>query len=262
MPGMAEDEFKAGDDKFSEMDTLVKKFPQQLQWKLYRAKQHFMEFEREAAAWMNLEPSGPGAFTHSPESTPEKPLFAYVPTNPVPARFGLIAGDYLQNLRSVFDYLVWQLILANGKTPHETDTAFPITKSLKSFDEAKKRRLVGVPNEAITVIERLQPYPERKPSGRPHTIYILDELNNANKHRRVLATNLATIIKPDHAVSFPHIELEVIRHRGGDAVPGERLVAYLAFESSFIKGAEVTATLSALMDWVGYDILPQFERFF
>ena len=39
-------------------------------------------------------------------------------------------------------------------------------------------------------------------------------------------------------------------------------MAYLAFESSIVHGIEVTATLSALIDWVGYDVLPQFERFF
>jgi hypothetical protein len=174
----------------------------------------------------------------------------------------LIAGDYLQNLRSVFDYLVWQLILANGKTPHETNTAFPICKSPKSFNEAKDRKLAGVPEEAIELIEKLQPYPERNPGNRPQTIHILDELTNANKHRQVLSTTLATVLKPDGGVPFPHIELEVIRHRGGDSIPGERLLAFLAFDGSIVHGIEVTATLSALMDWVGYDILPQFERFF
>ena len=73
---------------------------------------------------------------------------------------------------------------------------------------------------------------------------------------------LATILKPEHDVPFPHIELEVIRHRGGDSIAGERLLAFLVFESSIVKDLEVTATLSALMDWVGYNVLPQFERFF
>jgi len=212
---------------------------------------------------MNAGPSGPGQLIPHPDSTPEIPIVMYAPDKPVPARFGLIAGDYLQNLRSVFDYLVWQLIVANGKTPHETNTAFPICKSLKAFNEAKERRLDGVPEDAIKIIESLQPYPERTtPEGRPQTIYILDELNNANKHRQVLSTTLATILKPDGDVPFRHIEIEIIRHRGGDAIPGERLLAYLAFESSIVKGIEVTAMLSALMDWVGFDVLPQFEKFF
>jgi hypothetical protein len=251
---------KTEGERLSEL--LVEKFPEQLHWKLHRAKLHFEEFKREAAVYMNSGPSGPGQIMPGPDSTPEVPLFIYAPAKPVPARFGLIAGDYLQNLRSVFDYLVWQLILANGKTPHETNTSFPICKSPKSFNEAKGRRLAGVPEEAIELIEKLQPYPEGNPGNRPQTIHILDELTNANKHRRVLSTTLATMLKPDGGVPFPHIELEVIRHRGGDSIPGERLLAYLAFDGSIAHGIEVTATLSALMDWVGYDILPQFERFF
>lgn len=247
-------------DKFAELN--VDYLPEQIRFKLYRAKQHFLEFEKEASAYMNNGPSGPGRMIHTSESTPEKPICIYAPATPVPARFGLIAGDYLQNLRSVFDYLVWQLILANGKTPHETNTAFPICKSEKTFKEAQDRRLCGVPDEAVKLIEKLQPFPERNPGNRPQTIYILDELTNANKHRQVLFTTLNTVLKPEMGVPFPHIELEVIRHRGGDSIPGERLLAYLAFESSIVQGLEVTATLSALMDWVGFDILPQFKKFF
>jgi hypothetical protein len=259
LAGMAED-YNAGDDKFAALH--VEYLPEQLRWKLYRAKQHFMEFEREAAAYMNVQPSGPGRMIFAPDSTPEAPKFVYAPENSVPARFGLIAGDYLQNLRSVFDYLVWQLILANGKTPHETNTSFPVTKSPKAFNEAIGRRLDGVPEEAIRLIETLQPYPERDPGNRPQMMYILDELNNANKHRQVLSTRLAFALNPPAVVPFPHIEVEVVRHRGGHAIPGESLVAYLAFEASFIKGLEVTPTLSALMDWVGFDVLPLFRGFF
>jgi hypothetical protein len=248
-------------DKFSEIS--AGDLPEQIQWKLYRAKQHFLEFEREASAYMNVEPYGPGRMIFAPESTFEKPLCIYAPAKPVPARFGLIAGDYLQNLRSVFDYLVWQLILANGKTPDETVTAFPICKSEKSFELVRKKRLVGVPEEAIDMIRALQPYSERDPSSaRPQTIHILDELTNANKHRQVLSTTLATMLKPDTEVPFPHIELELIRHREGESIPGERLLAYLAFEGNIVKGLEVTATLSALMDWVGFEVLPQFQKFF
>jgi hypothetical protein len=45
-------------------------------------------------------------------------------------------------------------------------------------------------------------------------------------------------------------------------IPGERLLAYIAFQSGIVKNLEVTAILSALVDWVGLDVLPHFERFF
>ena len=49
---------------------------------------------------------------------------------------------------------------------------------------------------------------------------------------------------------------------GGESIRGERLLAFIAFQSGIVEGLEVTATLSALMDWVGFDVLPQFDRFF
>lgn len=244
-------------DKFSEHG--FGKLPEQIQWKLYRAKRHFEEFEREASAWMN---AGPGEMVFAPESTPQKTLYVYQSKKPVPARFGLIAGDFVQNLRSALDYLVWQLILANGKIPHETNTGFPVCKSPSAFDKAKDRKLIGVPSEAITLIESLMPYPERQQGPAPQPIQVLDELTNENKHRQVLLPALGTIFKPNEPVPFPHIELEVIRYRGGESIPGERLLAYIAFQGGIVEGLEVTATLSAIMDWVGYDVLPQFEKFF
>jgi hypothetical protein len=247
-------------DKFVEMQ--LARFPEQMHWKLYRAKLHFQEFEREAAAYMNAGPSGPGEMMLSPQSTPEKPLFIYDTKKPVPAKFGLIAGDFLQNLRSVFDYLVWQLILVNGKVPHKTRTAFPVCHSKKSWDDCYKRKLGGVSDEAIALIEAMQPYPERQKGSYPQTLEILEELTNENKHRQVLFTALGTRIKPDLPFGIPHIELEVTRNFDGYLVPGEHLLVYLRFQSGIIQGLEVTATLSGLMDWVGFDILPQFERFF
>lgn len=235
------------------------KLPEQIQWKLYRAKEHYEELVAVVGPWMNADP---GHLVPSPDSTPEKPRFIYANKERVPARFGLIAGDYLQNLRSVLDYLVWQLILANGKTPHKTHTAFPICKSAKSWNDAKAQRLMGVPGKAVDLIEKMQPYPERRNGDIPLPLEVLDELTNENKHRQVLFTSLASIIKPYEPCPFPHIELEITRVRGGDVVPGERLLAYLVYKEGIVKGVEVTASLEILANYIGNEVLPLFEEFF
>ena len=49
--------------------------------------------------------------------------------------------------------------------PNEKLTAFPICQKFTSFQDAKERRLAGVPDDAIRLIEALQPYPERNPGG-------------------------------------------------------------------------------------------------
>jgi hypothetical protein len=92
---------------------------------------------------------------------------------------------------------------------------------------------------------------------------MLDELANENKHRQVLFTSIHSVFKRDQPAPFPHIELEITRPSGkGQVIPGERFLAYIAFQSGIVKGLEVTAVLSALLDWVGLDVLPHFERFF
>ena len=250
------DDFKAGDDKFPELS--FEKLPQQLQWKLYRAKQHFKEFEREVAAYMNVPPNGPGKIMHSPSSTPENPMFMYGSDKPLPARFGLIAGDFLQNLRSCLDYLVWQLALSNRAVPSKRDSAFPVCKSEDSWRKCYKRKLCGVPENAAKIIESLQPYTARQMGNSPQPMEILDELTNENKHRQVLMTVLGSRLEGELPAGIPSIAIQVMR----DGIPGETLSIYLAFEGGIAKGLEVTAVLQGLMDWMGYRVLPLFEKFF
>jgi hypothetical protein len=69
--------------------------------KLYRAKHHIEELYEALRTFYRGDPvklrfSG-GALHIGADC-------------PVPARFGLIAGDVLQNMRSCLDYLVWELL--------------------------------------------------------------------------------------------------------------------------------------------------------
>jgi hypothetical protein len=77
--------------------------------KLYRAKHHDLELEKElreyyAASETVQIQSADGGFTVGNVGS-------------MPTRFGLIAGDMLQCMRSSLDYLVWELVLANGQQP-------------------------------------------------------------------------------------------------------------------------------------------------
>jgi hypothetical protein len=233
--------------------------PEQIQWKLYRAKQHYEELVSAVGPWMNGDP---GQLVLHPDSTPENPLCLYTNKDPIPAYFSLIAGDFLQNLRSVMDYLVWQLIVANGNVPHKTSTGFPVCKSHADWEKASARKINGASQEAMKLLETLQPYPNRRNGDIPLPMEVLDELTNENKHRQLLFTSLATIIKPDEECPFPHIELEITRIRGNKVVPGERLLAYLVFKEGIIKGIEVTRALGIIATYMDTDVLPLFKKFF
>jgi hypothetical protein len=65
-------------------------YPEAIQWKLYRAKQHYDELTRELIDYFKNDP---GELIEAPESTAENQILAYKLKEKVPARFGLIAGD-------------------------------------------------------------------------------------------------------------------------------------------------------------------------
>jgi hypothetical protein len=103
--------------------------PEQVTWKLYRAKQHYDELTKELVEYFR---NGPGELVEAAESAPENQILGYKLKGDVPARFGLIAGDFLQNMRSSLDYLVWQLVIANKRKPG-TCNAFPICLTLQGW---------------------------------------------------------------------------------------------------------------------------------
>jgi hypothetical protein len=241
-------------DQLLELDR--DKLPVQLRWKLERAEHHFDDFQKEVGNWINA----PGKMVPTSYSTAEDPWAVYEPSTPVPPTFNLIAGDFLQNLRSVLDYLVWHMVIANGNVPNMRNTAFPVCRSSKAWNECYKKKLAGIPDEAIAIIEKLQPYPERQNGKAPSALEVLDELNNENKHRRVLLPALISMFKPAEEVPFPHIEFEVYRTKGSET-SGQLLVAFLAFENEIVKSIEVSATLNVLKTYV-HNALPFFEKFF
>jgi hypothetical protein len=97
--------------------------------------------------------------------------------------FPLVYGDMLTNLRAALDYVVWQLVLANGQTPTNR-TAFPIVKDSAHWASAVGRNLQGVDPAWIREIERLQPFNANNGGHAERDLLaVLDEMNNRNKHR-------------------------------------------------------------------------------
>lgn len=166
--------------------------------KLYRAKHHYEELHQELLAY------------YSAQETVQIRLAAngihIGNTKPVPARFGLIAGDTLQCFRSALDYLVWELVLANNGTPTQQN-AFPISLTGVDYknEVEKRRRLHGVNPSACALINKLQPFQFPEPEREQSPLALLDKLTNINKHRRVLLTNLERKLMEDQPFPFPHI---------------------------------------------------------
>ena len=115
-----------------------------------------------------------------------------------PLELGVWIGEVAHNLRSALDGLVYQLGLLNGASEEAlTRTQFPIflkgrvakchgkcggKKKPPHFRCNGKKLIKPLRREHQTAIERLQPY-RRGNLGKRSPLYLLHELNNADKHR-------------------------------------------------------------------------------
>lgn len=106
---------------------------------------------------------------------------AHVPAA-FPEELGGNAGEILYHLRSALDNLVWQLVIANGKTPGSSNE-FPIYKSESEFTRRAGKQLRGVSTAARTAIEGLQPFIEAPENPGYTTLCLIHDLNRIDKHR-------------------------------------------------------------------------------
>lgn len=113
----------------------------------------------------------------------------------LPWQIPYIIGDCFQNLRSSIDYLARELCIASGNNPGD-HTSFPVCRDAKCFgNKITERALAGISVAARAEIERLQPYRTGKDASRSY-LWILHELCNINKHRRIYFTLLQVFENP------------------------------------------------------------------
>jgi hypothetical protein len=178
----------------------------------------------------------------------------------VPDVIPVIIGDCLQNLRSALDYLVWELVLAANSQPSEKN-AFPICGTAKGFKESLRRgSLNGVPEEATTLIQDLQPY-NGGDRWKETVLWILNELCNINKHRRILLTQLTASFMLGERM-LPQNYARITTASGGQMEVDAEVVAFVAFNEGVVKGTEVCAVIDQIAREVWEKIAPLFVKFF
>lgn len=100
----------------------------------------------------------------------------------VPLRFALLAGDAIHNLRAALDYVIYQLVLADGGTPTRA-TMFPILAEKPPKGFAQLPAVAGITREApLLNLESLMPY-----AGQPYgqKLALLHRLDIADKHHLI-----------------------------------------------------------------------------
>ena len=138
--------------------------------KLGRANQHLKELEAQVDRWVDVD-----GYTTIVEPNPEPRHYVVKAKVLRPVEedpFSFLIGDFLQNARAALDYIACALgdVGAGGSMPEDVarETAFPIVGDVDRegfsgrgpdlFEAAAKGRLSTVPEAAVAVIERLQPY--------------------------------------------------------------------------------------------------------
>lgn len=247
-----------------------------VEFKIFRATQHFESLKSELEGYFQ---SNPGKMVRQPHSCENEGIFRFVSNGPIPARFGLIVGDVLQNLRSSLDYLVWELVRAANNEPTNKNM-FPICSTVESFNhQIKRHRLDGVSPDAIAEIKSLQPYHLGRDFSKS-ILWALDELTNINKHRRILLTSLMATTVPKESFVVQDGQVWVHQPAGpvrvfdsntqfgpfpiidGKVRVDTQIAAAIAFDEGPAKGMEVSFCAGYWSYFVLKTILPRFERFF
>ena len=236
-----------------------------LNLKMFHAKVHFERLREETRAYYAKKPA---IVVMHPESEPAKPSVKLETVIPVPDRIPLFAGDCLQNLRSCFDYLVWEMVQRSGKVP--TRQAFPVCTTSEGWDAAKKRGLKDVPENAVRAIHGMQPY-KRGLEYPGHPMYVLDSLTNVNKHRHLIVamlggTDMTTFVPgPDGTLwgqavatrdgKIPSYAVD------GQTIPQAEVAAFIAFKEGPAEGLDVGLIIGNLINWTDKFALPLFDSF-
>jgi hypothetical protein len=97
--------------------------------------------------------------------------------------FAVVAADMFHNLRAALDYLVYQLVIANGKVPRPRQNSFPVVRDAAYWASAAGSQVTGVNNDAKEKIKALQPFDSGNPDIQAHYLVQIDDLNNIYKHR-------------------------------------------------------------------------------
>lgn len=160
--------------------------------KLGRAKKHLDALKDEVARFLEAHPYA--FLVQANLGRTEYSFRAHVLEWP-PLEWSLIVGDYVHNLRSALDNLMWQLALLtsggpepirfDGKTADPRQIQFPISDTLEKYVNAQVRAYVDA--KYMAAIQDFQPYHGRyiDPLGSP--FLRLHALSNTDKHRTINA---------------------------------------------------------------------------
>ncbi len=151
--------------------------------KIVRAQEHLDSLKFEIGKYLDSQPY---EFRSEFNSNAVSAYSAEI--NATPVRLGCIFGDCLSNLRASLDYVAWQLAVkysAVAPVIGKDRIYFPFSKDAVGFSTNGSPQFarIGVPTQAINIIESVQPY-----QAGYEMIGTLNRLVNEDKHCLPLLT--------------------------------------------------------------------------
>jgi hypothetical protein len=221
--------------------------------KLGWAAHHFELLHAAIREW--LEPPDQPTIVAKTNVAKQRYDLVYEEPRPKPIEWGLMAGDYLNNLRATLDHVVAQVVIAEGGRPCKHH-AFPIAYAeawwLDNVADRNPKRpsgpLDGIPQDSAAwgLIRDAQPYVGRdEAAAKASPLATLARLNNTDKHREL---NITTLTMGDTAeISVKGANWRA--HGGylpptGSAIEPNEEFGWLVIELIDIDNAELQVTLA------------------
>lgn len=148
--------------------------------KVVRARDLLAALDRSAREFLARDPYD--LVQRDDPATGEHVVSVRIRENPPSAQLATLIGDAANNLRSALDYLSQQLVRANGQAPTRR-TQFPIFHDAGRYAAEAPGMVRGMSPAGVRWIEGQQPFAGGGPDR--HILWVLHDLNNADKHREL-----------------------------------------------------------------------------
>lgn len=153
--------------------------------KIERAYEHINNVQAEAVAFAKANPYN---IRQEYDEKAGQLVLLFTHCVDLPPRLSILIGEALYQARSALDHLVWQLIIHNEQPP-PPKSGFPIFTTPDGYKSRGKPMVKGMAASAEARIQSLQPYC-RGTAFQDDPLWILQEMNNADKHRLLVLTRM------------------------------------------------------------------------
>jgi hypothetical protein len=230
------------------------------------AKRHFDALDVSVKRWIKSRP-----YVITEEDDPDRVWHGFIIKADTTSDVALIAGDFINCLRSALDQLAWNLVHLCPDTVPKTDGAarqvvFPICEKDATYTQ---KRLLFSPAIA-QVLDSFQPK-DRTNAFRYHPLWQLDKLWNIDKHRMVAANccRFQVTMRGGIKGRIDNFEDRVVvlvpclaRFYYRPVYVEPRITPQVLFGEHMGSWEITISDLRNIYDFVAHDVIPKFACFF